>query len=105
MTETVIVDGDDAIEFIFGIHNGNFQRREYGFCCDTGNFRHESETDREDLLYSLLIYRNQPDRIEFEFVEDSGGRVDWEHPAIFRFDVGDAGEPSYREYVITKTGK
>ena len=94
--ETVIVEGELAIDMVMGIpHNAVVMESESGRCCDIGYWEHEErESDRESLLWSVLNWRKEPERFEIEFVENHFGAPNWEHAVEFRIFAGDACEPN-----------
>lgn len=71
-----------------------------GFDCDTGNYENEREASVTDLLFDLLLYRNDADRISVRFTPNVSGEPEWFSPVYVVIQTGDSGEWSQREYRI-----
>lgn len=102
----ITVTGDKAIDLV---HNASpdelFKAWEYsgGYDCDSGQFeRPEREVSMSDVWWSLLLYREDWERVSFTYYENSYGGVDWSKNSSLVIDTGNPGESSYVEYLITE---
>lgn len=101
LTKWVVVTGSDAIDQAIWINRGGaITETRSGFCCDTGSYSHESESDAESLFFSLLVYRDQQERISITFTPDRFGNADWQNLVEVSIDTGDAGEWSKTTWLI-----
>ena len=103
--ETVIVTGPDVIDYATDVFpRADVVMRNYGFCCDSGNFDREHESDREDLFFSLLNWHRDPEKFECEFVEDERGNPNFKHPVVFRILAEEQPETNVYEYTVYPNG-
>ncbi|ASZ74821.1 hypothetical protein FDI69_gp123 [Rhodococcus phage Trina] len=102
-TDYITITGVQAISCAMDMRKGTIEQTRSGRCCDTGPFSNTRESDREELLYSLLIWRDSPERISMTFIPDRlwSDAPDWNNPVSVMIDSGDACEPhEYRfDYV------
>lgn len=103
--ETVIVTGSDVIDYATDVFpRADVVIRNYGYCCDRGNFERERLGDREDLFFSLLNWHRDPEKFECEFVENERGNPDFKYPVVFRIMAEDLPETNVYEYTVYPKG-
>ncbi len=100
---------DAAMDFRIWVQVYGYAITEENNCwdCDSARYIHEDEhpEDIADMLWTLLLYRDQPERISCEFISTIHGNPDnlARENAYVVIDTGDAGEPATTTFRIYPT--
>lgn len=101
--KTVKVTGDDAIDLAMSVSSdSSIIESRSGYCCDSGWYGGDKETESDVswFFWTLLLYRNQADRITIKFTENQFGQVDWSELVWVWIETGDVPEPSTTQFRI-----
>ena len=98
------VYGAEAVQVALGVHplNKNVTRKTYGYCCDSGHYQSERESDREDIYWTILNFQSDNERELSATYETTGptNRVNYGKPLMIEIaDLAGGESTNYRFHV------
>ncbi|AXH70548.1 hypothetical protein HOT75_gp162 [Gordonia phage Daredevil] len=101
--EIKTVVGDEAFNALMNVDTDRCLILEYrtAWDCDTARtVDSDVESDLSMVLFMVLLYRDQPERVSIAYTPDQWGDLDRKYDATLIFDTGSDGEPALTSFTF-----